>query len=87
MALRGEYLDDPDGGGLKGITLPGRPGSAITSPDPDGNIESIALTFNLRPTPNIKIQPEIRYDHTSYTGGFDGKKDRLIFGAGVSYLF
>ncbi len=87
LALRGEYLDDPDGGGLKGINLPGRPNSAIESPDGSGHIASVALTLNWRPVPNIKVQPEVRYDHTSYTGGFDGHKDRVIFGAGVSYLF
>lgn len=87
VALRAEYLDDQDGGGLKGIALPGRPGSAILSPDPNGDIASVALTLNFRPAPNIRIQPEIRYDHTSYKGGFDGSKDRFIIGAGVSYLF
>ncbi len=89
VALRGEYLDDKDGGGIKGIGLPGaiRASSAILSPDVNGDLASLTLTFNFKPTPNIKIQPEIRYDHTSYAGGFDGKKDRLTIGAGVSYLF
>ncbi|MCF7764588.1 MAG: outer membrane beta-barrel protein [Verrucomicrobia bacterium] len=87
MALRAEYLDDGDGGGLKGITLPGRPGSAITSTDAAGNISSVALTLNLKPVPSIKIQPEIRYDRTTYKGGFDGEDDRFLVGAGVSYLF
>lgn len=87
MALRAEYLDDGDGGGLKGITLPGRPGSAITSTDAAGNISSVALTLNLKPVPSIKIQPEIRYDRTTYKGGFDGEDDRFMVGAGVSYLF
>jgi Putative beta-barrel porin-2, OmpL-like. bbp2 len=89
LALRAEYLDDKDGGGIKGVSFPGatRVGSAITSPDPDGEIQSVALTLNWRPVPQIKIQPEIRYDHTSYTGGFDGKKDRVVFGAGATYLF
>ena len=87
VAVRAEYLDDPDGGGLKGITLPGRPGSAIMSSDPNGDMASVALTLNWRPVSSIKVQPEIRYDHTSYTGGFDGHEDRIVFGAGVTYLF
>lgn len=87
VAVRAEYLDDPDGGGLKGINLPGRPGSAIMSPDPNGNVSSIAFTLNIRPVANLKFQPEIRYDHTSYQGGFDGDNDRFVFGAGVTYLF
>ena len=87
LAFRGEYLADRDGGGIKGIGLPGRPGSALTSLDPDGNVSSFALTLNYRPAPNVRIQPEVRYDHTSYKGGLDGKPDRVIVGAGVSYLF
>ena len=87
VAFRAEYLDAPDGVGLTGITLPGRPDSAITSPDLDGNLFEVTLTLNWRPTPNIKIQPEVRYDHTSYKDGLDGYKDRFVIGAGVSYLF
>lgn len=87
VALRVEHLEDKDGGGLKGIGLPGRGSSAILSPDLDGSIQSAALTFNWKPAPMIKVQPEIRYDHTSYSGGFDGGKDRVVFGAGISYMF
>lgn len=87
VAFRAEYLDDPDGGGLKGITLPGRPGSALVSTDADGAIGSLTLTFNFRPIAGIKIQPEFRYDFTSYDGAYDGEEDRFIVGAGVSYSF
>ena len=87
LAVRAEYLDDEDGFGIKGVAFPGRPNSAITSPEGNGRVESVALTFNWRPVPRIKIQPEVRYDHTSYTGGFDGKRDRVVFGAGATYLF
>lgn len=87
LAFRAEYLADPDGGGLKGINLPGRPNSAIVSPDADGDIASFTLTYNWKPVPNIKVQPEIRYDTTSYTGGYDGEEGRFTIGAGVSYLF
>ncbi|MBL9129239.1 MAG: outer membrane beta-barrel protein [Verrucomicrobiales bacterium] len=86
-AVRAEYLDDREGAGLKGINFPGRPGSAILSPDVDGTVTSVALTFNIRPLPSVKIQPEVRYDRTSYTGGFDGEEDRFIVGAGVTYSF
>jgi hypothetical protein len=86
-AVRAEYLDDPDGAGLKGITLPGRPGSAIVSSDADGAITSVALTSTSGPSRAIKIQPELRYDHTAYEGGFDGEEDRFVIGAGVTYSF
>jgi Putative beta-barrel porin-2, OmpL-like. bbp2 len=83
LALRGEYLDDHDGvdaaGGALGFMNPLGTGQSLGS---------IALTLNYRPIPNLKIQPEIRWDHTSYAGGFqDGKQNRVIFGAGVSYLY
>ncbi len=89
LALRAEYLDDKDGFGIKGVNLPGRPNSAVgaNSPENSGKVESVALTLNWHPLPRIKIQPEIRYDHTSYTAGFDGKRDRVVFGAGATYLF
>jgi hypothetical protein len=87
LALRAEYLDDPDGFGLKGIALGGRAGSAIMSTEADGDLASLTLTLNYKPLPNVKIQPEIRYDHTSYAAGFDGQDSRFIVGAGISYLF
>ena len=51
------------------------------------DITSVALTLNWKPAPNIKIQPEVRFDHTSLKNGFGTKQDRVILGAGVSYLF
>src|SRR6185436_21029964 len=78
LALRAEYLNDVDGFGIKGVNFPGRPGSAITSPDADVDVVSFALTLNWKPVPNIKVQPEIRYDHTTYKAGFDGKESRVI---------
>lgn len=83
LALRGEYLDDKDGvdaaGGALGFQNPAGTGQRLAS---------VALTLNYKPLPNIKIQPEIRYDHTSYPGGFvDGKQNRVFYGAGISYLF
>jgi len=87
LALRAEYLDDQDGFGIKGIALGGRAGSAIMSPDPHGDLSSVTLTLNYKPLPNIKIQPEIRWDHTSYAAGFDGQDNRFMIGAGISYLF
>ena len=87
LALRAEYLDDSDGFGIPNISLGGRTGSAITSVDTEGDLSSITLTLNYKPVPNVKVQPEIRYDHTSYAGGFDGQDSRFLVGAGISYLF
>jgi hypothetical protein len=95
LAFRGDFVDDPQGAGLNVSSINGSalaPGlrggtSAISSPDQNGNIASLTLTLNWKPTPNIKIQPEIRYDTTSYSGGFNGKTDQIIAGAGISYLY
>lgn len=85
LAFRAEYLDDIDGYGINGV--PFRGGQSISSPDADGNLSSFTLTLNYKPVANVKIQPEIRWDHTSYKGGFDGHESRFIVGAGVSYIF
>ena len=79
VALRGEYIGDQDGFGTSGL---------LGFPINDGqDLYSATLTFNYRPAPNVKIQPEIRYDHTSLEGGFDGEENRVIIGAGLSYAF
>lgn len=87
IAVRGEYLSDPDGGGLLGIPFRGENSSRMLSPDPDGDIASVAFTLNLKPAPNIKIQPEVRFDTTTYKGAFDGEENRVVVGVGASYLF
>lgn len=87
LALRAEYLDDPDGGGVKGLALRGDPLSAINSSDPGGHLGSLTLTLNWTPVARIKVSPEVRYDYTSYSGGFDGHQRRVIMGVGVNYLF
>jgi len=84
VAFRADYINSPDG--VLGPPMRG-PASAIVTPDIDGDLASFTLTLNLKPTPNIKIQPEVRLDHTGYKNGFDGKETRIIVGSGISYLF
>lgn len=52
-----------------------------------GTLGSLTLTLNLKPTANLKMQPEIRYDYTGYKNGLDGKDNRFSIGAGASDLF
>ena len=83
LAFRGDYISQD-----RGVLGPAvRPGAGILSADPKGNLASLTLTLNYKPVPSIKIQPEVRFDTTSYTGGLDGKKNRVIVGAGVTYMF
>ena len=83
LAFRADYISSPDG--VLGPAV--RPGAGITTTDVDGNLASFTLTLNWKPVPNIKVQPEIRYDTTSYAGGLDGEESRFMIGAGISYLF
>lgn len=88
LAFRGEYLKDQDGLGINSrLGGPAPFGAGIYSPDNNGNLASLTLTLNYKPVPMLKIQPEIRYNTTSYTGGFNGKTDQFIVGCGASYLF
>jgi hypothetical protein len=89
LALRTEFLSDDRGvdasGGALGFMNPPGTGQDITS---------VALTLNYKPITRIKIQPEVRFDHTSWSGGWDpvsatttSKQNRFILGMGASYLF
>jgi hypothetical protein len=93
VALRGEYLCDPTGFGtvynspapLSDASFP----AAIYATGAGQDLESVALTFDYKPVAMVKVQPEIRWNHSNYMGGFgmDGKKDQVIVGMGVSYMF
>lgn len=83
LAFRADYIGSPDD--QLGPAV--RPGAGFITPDTNGHLGSLTLTLNLKPVSNIKIQPEIRYDYTSFTGALNGWKDRIIVGCGASYMF
>jgi hypothetical protein len=79
VAFRADYLADPEGAGTSGL---------LGFPVNNGqDLYSLTFTVNWRPTPNIKVQPEVRFDHTTLNNGFGTQQDRFVLGAGVSYLF
>jgi hypothetical protein len=78
-AIRAEFISDKDGVDVNGLL--GVP------PNSGQDIASIAFTLNYKPLPSVKIQPEVRYDHTTLGNGFGTKADRVVLGAGVSYIF
>jgi hypothetical protein len=89
VAMRTEFLSDNRGADISGGGL-----GFMNPPGTGQDLTSFTLTLNYMPLPRIKIQPEIRFDHTSWSHGFDpssaaayGKQNRFIFGAGASYLF
>lgn len=80
VALRGEFVSD-----ARGVDASGDP---LGFPVNTGNdLTSFAFTINIKPVPNVKIQPEVRFDHSSLAGAFGKHADRVILGLGVSYLF
>ncbi len=87
LAFRGDYINSPDGVLGPAVRPNAGIGSSVFATDPDGDLSSLTLTLNYKPVASLKIQPEIRFDHTSFKGGLDGKKDRVIVGVGVTYLF
>lgn len=86
VAFRADYVSQSTG--VLGPAV--RPGAGLTptgSTADGGDLGSLTATLNLTPVPNIKIQPEIRYDYTSYNGGLNGDVARLIIGCGATYMF
>jgi hypothetical protein len=87
LAFRADYIGSPDPAlGFGPDVRNGLPAN-IATPAFGSYLGSLTLTLNLKPTPNIKVQPEIRYDYTGVKSGLDGRKDRFIVGMGASYLF
>jgi hypothetical protein len=101
IALRAEYLGDPTGFGTyynSPAPLSDNNFSPIYGPGGGQDLESVALTLNYKPVPMIKFQPEIRWNHSNASGGFGGftssgsgpfdpRKNQVIVGMGVSYMF
>jgi hypothetical protein len=86
VAFRADFVSQDTG--VLGPAV--RPGAGLTptgSTANGGNLGSLTATLNLTPVPNIKIQPEIRYDYTSYNGGLNGDTSRIIIGCGATYMF
>ncbi len=83
VAFRADYVSQDQG--VLGPAV--RPGAGLESTDNGGSLGSLTATLNLTPVPNIKIQPEVRYDYTSYSGGLNGKDYQLIIGCGATYMF
>jgi hypothetical protein len=89
--LRADYIADPTGfGTIINSPAPGAdaafPGSIYTSGSGQ-RLNSVTLTLDYTPVTRIKIQPEVRWNHSTYQAALNGKKDQVIIGMGASYLF
>jgi hypothetical protein len=89
--LRADFLDDPTGFGTFYNSPP--PGSdaafpaAIYTTGAGQTLNSVTLTLDYKPVASLKVQPEIRWNHSDYSGALNGKRDQFIVGMGASYLF
>jgi hypothetical protein len=95
LALRAELVDDPNGFGTiynspspAGIEYGalGFPASIYTTGEGQ-ELTEVTLTLDYMPVPTVKIQPEIRWNHSTVSAAFSGKSDQIIVGMGVSYMF
>src|SRR5581483_3067482 len=66
LALRGDYLDDPNGA---------RTGAAFGTGALAQKLWSGTATFNVKTWSNVLVRPEVRYDHSNLTP-FNGKSDQ-----------
>lgn len=80
-ALRVDYLSDASGAFTGGTSAPFFPIGG------GRDVTGITLTLNYSPLPNLKIQPEIRFDHSDVPKDFGSKNDRVIVGLGMTYAF
>jgi hypothetical protein len=96
VTLRGDFIDDPTGFGTIYNSPP--PGHGTASADtafPAGiyttgagqQLFSATFTLDYQVTAALKLQPEIRWNHSSYAGALNGKRDQVIVGMGASYMF
>jgi hypothetical protein len=92
-ALRGEIIRDPTGYGTvwNSPSPEGGYGSAFANSlytsGVGQSLTSATFTLDIKPAPALKLQPEVRWNHSTTEGAFSGKKDQLIVGMGASYLF
>jgi hypothetical protein len=96
VTVRGEFLDDPTGFGTIYNSPPPEHGfSSADAPFPTAiytsgagqQLASATFTLDYQATPTLKIQPEIRWNHSNYAGALNGKRDQFIVGMGASYMF
>jgi hypothetical protein len=97
LALRADVIDDPTGFGTfwnspspSSVEYAGAPGfpSSVYTTGAGQDLTSVTLTLDYKPVASLKIQPEIRWNHSSYASAFSpGKKDQVIIGMGASYIF
>jgi hypothetical protein len=78
LALRGDFLKDRDGNRTSDFLFPVNTGQ---------DLWSLTATLNIKPVEELRIAPEIRYDHSSLDTAFDGHDSQVTAGIGVVYSY
>ena len=82
VALRGDYVNDVNGVRSSGVPAP------APLPENDGaEFYSVTLTLNEKPTGNLRIAPEFRWDRSTLDNAFDGRRDQTTLGVGAAFAF
>jgi len=78
LALRGDYIDDPNGARTAGPF-------GLTGPFAH-KLWSGTATFNVKTWSNVLVRPEVRYDHSNLTP-FNGKSSQATVALSLAYLY
>jgi hypothetical protein len=82
VALRGDYLRD-----INGARTSQAPSSAPFEINTGQELCSVTLTLNLKPVKEVRISPELRWDHSSIDTAFSGHQDQITIGFGAAYWY
>lgn len=79
LALRGDYVDDITGARTSGVL-----GFPVLGAQ---RLGSATLTLNLRTWPHTLVRPEVRYDRSSASLAFAGRRQQASVAVSVAYLY
>jgi hypothetical protein len=82
VVLRGDFVSDPDG-----ARTSESPYLAPFPALPGQDLYSVTLTLNVKPIEQVRIAPELRWDHSSFDTAFDGHSDQVTIGLGAAYFY
>ncbi len=79
LALRGDYVDDITGARTSGVL-----GFPVLGAQ---RLGSATVTLNLRTWPHTLVRPEVRYDRSSASLAFAGRRQQASVAVSVAYLY
>jgi hypothetical protein len=82
VAFRGDWVNDIDGARTSET-----PYLAPFPPNDGQELISLTLTVNFKPVEELRIAPELRWDHSTLDEAFGGHSDQVTIGVGAAYFF